>query len=114
MVVTLAQWRLVKTPAEFYPEPSMAVGDQLLRISEVSHNDLVMQRPAVEKQFSRDAWLTTSSEVLDRYEPMWQKLYELAGLTHEPPYVVTHLTGERVRSWWISSVILCRRGAGVM
>lgn len=50
----------------------------------------------------------------DPYEPMWRSLYRLAGMTDEPPYVRTHLTGERVHSWWVSSVIPCRREAGVM
>jgi hypothetical protein len=50
----------------------------------------------------------------DQYEAMWQKLFRSADLHSQPPYVVTHLTRERVRSWWISSVILCRREAGVM
>jgi hypothetical protein len=49
----------------------------------------------------------------DRYDRMWMRLYELAGTTNEP-YVVTHLTNQRVRSWWMSSVIPSRRECGLM
>jgi hypothetical protein len=50
----------------------------------------------------------------DSHEAMWNQLYHLGEVTHEPPYVVTHLTRERVRSWWMSSVIPCKREAGLM
>src|SRR5262249_45698581 len=49
----------------------------------------------------------------DRYDQMWKRLYELAGTRNEP-YVVTHLTNQRVRSWWMSSVIPIRRECGLM
>lgn len=62
-----------------------------------------------------DGTKTVASRGLgDRYEPMWQTLYRLAGVTQEPPYVVTHLTSERVRGWWMSSIIPSRRRAGIM
>jgi len=55
----------------------------------------------------------SSSGPGDPYDQMWKRLYELAGTTNEP-YVVTHLTSQRVRSWWMSSVIPSRRECGLM
>ena len=55
----------------------------------------------------------SSSGPGDRYDQMWKRLYELAGATNEP-YVVTHLTNQRVRGWWMSSVIPSRRECGLM
>jgi hypothetical protein len=49
----------------------------------------------------------------DRYDHMWKSLYELADVKNEP-YVVTHLTNQRVRSWWMSSVISSQRECGLM
>lgn len=49
----------------------------------------------------------------DRYEEMWQRAYDIAGARAEP-YVTTILTEERVRGWWSSGVIVCRRSAGIM
>jgi hypothetical protein len=55
----------------------------------------------------------SSSGPEDPYDQMWKRLYELAGATSEP-YVVTHLTSQRVRSWWLSSVVPSRRACGLM
>ncbi len=49
----------------------------------------------------------------DRYEEIWRRVYDIAGARVEP-YVDTMLTGERVRGWWSSGVIVCRRSAGIM
>jgi hypothetical protein len=55
----------------------------------------------------------SSSGPGDRYDQMWKRLYEMAGVRNEP-YVVTHLTNQRVKSWWMSSVIPSRRECGLM
>jgi hypothetical protein len=55
----------------------------------------------------------SSSGPGDKYDNMWKRLYELVGTKNEP-YVVTHLTNQRVRSWWMSSVIPTRRECGLM
>src|SRR5262245_11496741 len=55
----------------------------------------------------------SSSGAGDPYDPMWKRLYELAGTRNEH-YVVTHLTNQRVKSWWMSSVVPCRRDCGLM
>ncbi len=47
------------------------------------------------------------------HEPMWQRLYEIADVRHEP-YNTTLLTDRRVRGWWSSGVIVSRRSAGLM
>lgn len=49
----------------------------------------------------------------DRFEDMWQQLYSLGGVT-DPPWTTTHLSEERVRSWWITSVIIGRRSSRLM
>jgi hypothetical protein len=49
----------------------------------------------------------------DRYEEMWRRVYDISGARAEP-YVSTMLTNERVRGWWSSGVIVCRRSAGIM
>lgn len=49
----------------------------------------------------------------DIYEPMWRRLYALTG-AEDPPWTVTQLSHERVRSWWISSIVVARRSAGLM
>jgi hypothetical protein len=49
----------------------------------------------------------------DIYDPVWMDLYRLADARYSP-FVTTHLTDERVRGWWGSGVIVCRRSSGLM
>jgi hypothetical protein len=49
----------------------------------------------------------------DRFEPMWQAAYNIAGAMHEH-WTTTELTGARVRGWWCSGVVVARRSAGLM
>ena len=55
----------------------------------------------------------SSSGPEDKSDQMWMRLYKLAG-TKSEPYVVTNLTNQRVRGWWLSSVIPIRRESGLM
>lgn len=49
----------------------------------------------------------------DHYDPMWLKLYQIAGAVFEP-WTTTQLTGARVRGWWSSGVVVVRRSSGLM
>jgi hypothetical protein len=70
--------------------------------------------PNIDLMLSPDGTKTVaSSGPGDRYEEMWQNLYQLAAVT-DPPWTTTHLTERQVRSWWITSVIVSRRSSGLM
>lgn len=49
----------------------------------------------------------------DELDVMWLKLYELAGVT-EHHFLETTLSRQRVRAWWCSGVVACRRSSGIM
>jgi hypothetical protein len=71
-------------------------------------------RTQIDLMLSPDATKTVASAGPgDPYEQMWQELLQLAGVT-DPPWTTTHLTGQRVRCWWMSSVIVSRRASGFM
>jgi hypothetical protein len=68
----------------------------------------------IDLRLCRDGTKTVaSSGPADPLEPFWQSLYELVDSSHQP-YCETWLTGKRVRGWWISSVVVARRKAGLM
>jgi hypothetical protein len=70
--------------------------------------------PSIDLALSVDGTKTISSSGPDdKYERYWQDLYAIAGVA-SPPWVTTTLSATRVRSWWISSIIPCRRDAGLM
>ena len=48
----------------------------------------------------------------DPFDPYWQRMYELAGVTAEP-FMTAPVDGQRVRAFWNGGLIVLRRSAGL-